>query len=159
MADQGVRRKPNSEIEALEARIAELEAKKPAFSVYLSANFPAASTEIIWDEIEWTRGGLNFDTNTGSFVVPTSGLWEFTMVLTSPGTQTVPFVSVYVNGVRSRDLFEANDFVVNTELHSTVLMELTAGQTITIFRSGSFTVEGGNAEFYSKWQGRLVEAD
>lgn len=141
----------------LDKRTDDLETQQPiAFSAYLNANAAVSPSSIVpWDMIEYNYGG-HFTTTGSKFVVPEDGLYHFTLIVTSPGTQTISFTSVSVDGGRTRDMFEAIDFIVNREYHASVTMELTAGQEVTILSGGSFTFEGGNTSFYSKFQGHKV---
>lgn len=164
MADQGVRRKSNDKVDALVAALqAQLDAKKPAFSVYLTNSSNSVSNDTIpWDGVEWQRGGLSFDTGNNRMVVPVggAGLWQFNLAITSGGTQTVGVVYLQVNGGRTRDFMEAVPFVVNREHHATIWVELQEGDVVEIFHLGAaFDFEGSNPSFYTRWQGRLVEAD
>jgi hypothetical protein len=161
MADQGVRRKSNNEIEE---RLAALEAfnstAKPGFSAWLTGNVAVNNDKVVWDATQWNYGN-GFNTSTGQFTAPKKGRYLFIVRLTSNGVQSFNFgfLSVGGAGARTRDMFEANtaSFSTNGERVSSTILELEQGDIVDFRINGTFTPEGTNENFYSLFQGQLLD--
>lgn len=140
-----------------ESRVTALE-NKIAFSAYLTANQNTNTGIIIWGAKQWDYGN-NYNTSTGEFTAPESGLYYFNLIITSSIAQTSNFISLNKNGVRVRDMLEANTFDVNTEIHAGAILNLIAGDKINVVGSGNFLIEGntgGNGAYYSLFQGYKI---
>lgn len=127
------------------------------FWAYNTTTFTSSGT-VPWNATVFNRGSF-FNTSTYTFTAPVTGAYWFNMIVTNAGTVlTLPLISLNVNGARHRDFFESNPMPnANTELHSSILTYLTAGDAVTVNANGATTIEGGtNPAFYSAFQGYLI---
>ena len=127
-----------------------------AFIAYMSAS--STATTIPFNTVFLNRGGT-YNTSTYTFVAPVTGLYNFNLIISWDGTGSAPsanYISLYVNGARTRDMFEANSWSTNTEIHSSALLYLTASDSVTVYNSGSANIQGGNNLYYSQWSGYSV---
>jgi len=95
----------------------------PSFSVYLTNNFtytPANSIRtIVYDTVDFDLDG-NYDTSTGHFTAPISGLYNFTVAATvkcGTASSTQPQMKLYIattSGLRLVGLLNATSFVYNS---------------------------------------------
>ena len=131
---------------------------RSAFIAYLTADVtPAAGAFVVWNATQLNTGS-NFSTSTGKFTAPVSGLYWFNFILSSPSSQTASmYFYLDINGTRTRDLIEGVTMSTNTEIHSSTIWYLNAGDVVGVVSGyGSWVVQGGNANFHSEFQGYLI---
>ena len=124
-----------------------------AFIAYMSATSTAATIPF---NVAPTNRNSNFNTSTYTYTAPLSGLYYFNLIITYNTGTTPGLISLYVNGGRTRDMFEANYWTLNTENHSGALMQLTAGDSVTVNNGNAASIEGGNNQYYSQFSGYFI---
>ena len=129
-----------------------------AFIAYMTASSTALT--IPFNATSLNRGS-NFNTSTYTVTAPVTGLYWFNLIVSYDGSGTNPnagFISLYVNGGRARDFFEANTaWTTNTEVHSSTTYYLNAGDTAVAYNSGAGNIQGGNnPNYYSLFSGYLI---
>lgn len=146
-------------IDSLIARLTALETRKPGFFAYFSNSSNSVTGVNVLPFNATAKNDLNcFNTTTSTFTAPETGRYLFILGVTSASAQTLQAVYLERGGQRHRDMLEANTFAINTELHASVMLDLTAGEQIRVMLlSGTFNFEGGQQNFYSFFQGQLLE--
>ena len=131
---------------------------RTAFIAYLTGNVtPSSGAFIVWNATQLNVGN-NFSTATGKFTAPVAGLYWFNFILSSPSSQTASmYFYLDINGTRTRDFIEGVTMTTNTEIHSSTIWYLNAGDVAGIVSGyGGWVVEGANANFNSEFQGYLI---
>jgi hypothetical protein len=128
---------------------------QPAFFVFPSAS--STATTIPFNTAVFNIGSY-FNTSTYTFTAPVAGIYWFNLIL-AYDTGTVPtLVTLYRNGGRERDMFEANTWNVNTEYHSSTIIYLNTNDTVFAYNNGNGNIQGGalSGQYYSAFQGYLI---
>lgn len=129
---------------------------RPAFIAYRTSNQTISNNFVSWTHT-LVNTGSHFNTSTGKFTAPVSGLYWFNFILSSGSSQSLGYSYLDVNGTRVRDFLEAISFGVNTEFHASCIQPLNAGDIVGVVVAGAtFTVEGGNEQYQSRFEGYLI---
>lgn len=133
----------------------------PSRSAFIAYPSTTAAALTVQFNTTTLNTGNNFNTSTYRYTAPVAGLYFFSVVITYDGSGTNPnqgYISLSVNGNRTRDLFEANAaWTTNTDIGASCIEYLSAGDTAAVLSSASANVQGGNnAGFYSRFSGYLI---
>ena len=127
---------------------------QPSFFAYLNNTFTGVGL-VPFDNTVYNTGN-HFNTSNGRFTAPVTGVYMFTVIMASGTVQTARHQFLAVNTTRYRDMFEGDDFAVNSEKHASALLRLTANDVVD-FRNGvTMTVQGGGHYYYSAFMGHLL---
>lgn len=131
---------------------------KPNQSAFVA--YPLSTTTanpVAFDGIALNIGN-HYNTSTNRYTAPETGMYFFNLVWTYDGVGTSSgFISLSVNGNRTRDLFEAMPgTTTNTEWHSSVIFYLTKNDYVQIQNANNIEFQGGSETFYSLFQGYFL---
>ena len=128
---------------------------QPSFFAYLNGTDFTGVGLVPFNSTTYNTGN-HFNTSNGRFTVPVTGVYMFTVIMTSGTVQTARHQFLAVNGSRYRDMFEGDDFAVHSERHASVYLRLTANDVVD-FRNGvTMTVQGGNYNHNSAFMGHFL---
>ena len=128
---------------------------QPSFSAYLTTTASVSGT-VVFNNTTYNNGN-HFNTSTGKFTAPVAGVYLFTVIVTSAGTQGATHMFLAVNGSRTRDMFEGNSWITNTEIHASAHLQLAANDVVDFNTGTTWSVQGNsNNNYYSSFMGHLL---
>ena len=119
------------------------------FLVSLSTSQSSGRDPLIFDNARINSGG-HYSTSTGKYTVPYSGVYEFSVHLAYYSSYIRFYIDVDNSPIDSH-------YDTNTDSpyrSTTVLLELTAGQTVHI--DADYGVQGSSSYLYSYFSGHLI---
>lgn len=124
-----------------------------AFIAFMTAD--STATTVPFNATNLNRGS-NFNTGTFSYTAPISGLYWFNVIVAYASSTLPGIITLFINGGRARDMFEANTWQTNTELHAGAHVFLTAGDVVIVHNGANGNLQGGNNNFYSQFSGHFI---
>lgn len=119
------------------------------FLVSLSSTQTSGRDPLIFDNAHINSGG-HYSTSTGQYTVPYSGVYEFSVHLQYYSS----YIRFYIEVDNSPFDSHYDAYTDNPYRSTTVLLELTAGQTVHI--DADYGVYGSSSYLYSYFSGHLI---
>ena len=119
------------------------------FLVSLSSTQTSGRDPLIFDNAHINSDG-HYSTSTGQYTVPYSGVYEFSVHLQYYSS----YITFYID-VDNSPIDSHYDYYTTSPYRSTtVLLELTAGQTVHV--DANYGVQGSSSYLYSYFSGHLI---